>query len=124
MAGSSVTTRSWWITGLCAGCAEAAGAANAQGKFFEYIALLYQNQTALDVPSLKKYATTVGLNRVRFDRELDGGMYAAEVRHDIADGEKYGIRSTPTIFINGVRLRNVTPEGLHAAMERAFAQIK
>lgn len=104
--------------------AEAADAANAQGKFFEYIALLYQNQAALDVPSLKKYATAVGLNRVRFDRELDGGVYAAEVRHDIADGEKYGIRGTPTIFINGVRLRTITAEGLHAAMERAFAQIK
>ena len=104
--------------------AEAADAANAQGKFFEYIALLYKNQAALDVPSLKKYASEVGLNRARFDRELDSGIYAAEVRHDIADGEKYGIRATPTIFINGVRLRDVTAEGLHAAMERAFAQIK
>ena len=103
--------------------AEAAGAANAQGKFFEYIALLYQNQAALDVPSLKKYATEVGLNRARFDRELDGGVYAAEVRRDMAEGEKYGIRSTPAIFINGVRLRDNTAEGLHAAMERAFALV-
>jgi protein-disulfide isomerase len=104
--------------------AEAANAANAQGKFFEYIALIYKNQSALDVPSLKKYATEAGLDRARFDRELDGGVYAAEVRRDIMDGEKYGIKGTPTIFINGVRLREVTAEGLHAALERAFAQIK
>jgi protein-disulfide isomerase len=104
--------------------AEAAGAANAQGKFFEYIALLYKNQSALDVPSLKKYASEVGLDRARFDRELDGGVYAAEVRHDIADGEKYGVKGTPAIFINGVHLRDVTAEGLHAALERAFARIK
>ena len=32
--------------------AEAANAAYAQGKFFEYIELLFKNQKALDVPSL------------------------------------------------------------------------
>lgn len=102
--------------------AEAAGAANAQGKFFEYAALLYQNQKALDVPSLKKYASALGLDRARFDRELDGGVYAAEVAHDIADGMKYEIRYTPTIFINGIRLRAVTTEGLQAELERALAR--
>jgi protein-disulfide isomerase len=104
--------------------AEAAGAANAQGKFFEYITLLYRNQSALDVLSLKKYASQVGLDRARFDRELDGGVYAAEVRRDIADGEKYGVRGTPSIFINGIMLREITAEGFHAALERAFARIK
>ena len=34
--------------------AEAANAAHAQGKFFEYAALLFKRQDALDVPSLKK----------------------------------------------------------------------
>jgi protein-disulfide isomerase len=103
--------------------AEAAGAANAQGKFFEYTALLYKNQKALDVPSLKKYASEVGLDRARFDRELDGGVYADEVKRDIAEGKKYEIRGTPTIFINGVRLRTVTAEGLQAALGREFARI-
>ncbi len=66
--------------------AEAADAANAQGKFFEYTALLFKRQNALDVPSLKKYATEVGLDRARFDAELDSGKYAAEVKHDLDDG--------------------------------------
>ena len=100
--------------------AEAADAANAQGKFFEYTALLYQNQTALDVPSLKKYASQVGLDRARFDRELDSGMYAAEVNHDRADAEKYGVKYTPTFFINGVLLREVSAAGFQAALERAL----
>ena len=53
--------------------AEAANAARAQGKFFEYVALLFQRQKALDVPSLKKYASELGLNRAKFDAELDKG---------------------------------------------------
>jgi protein-disulfide isomerase len=102
--------------------AEAANAANAQGKYFEYISVLFKNQSALDVDSLKKYATALGLDRAKFDAALDSGQYAAEVSHDIADGEAYGVQATPTIFINGVQLQNMTPEGLRAALDRALAQ--
>lgn len=99
--------------------AEAANAANAQGKFFEYITLLFQRQKALDVPSLKKYASELGLDRARFDADLDRGVYAAEVSKDIEDGEMYGVGSTPTIFINGVQLRVLSPEGLREAIDKA-----
>jgi protein-disulfide isomerase len=101
--------------------AEAANAANAQGKFFEYIAVLFKNQKALDVPSLKKYASEVGLDRARFDAALDRGVYAAEVDKDVTDGEMYGIGSTPTIFINGVQLKVLSADGLKEAIERAAA---
>jgi protein-disulfide isomerase len=100
--------------------AEAANAANAQGKFFEYIAILYKNQQALDVPSLKKYASDLGLDRARFDADLDSGKYAAEVAHDVADGKAYGIGSTPTIFINGVRLLGLGDRDIKAGLDRAF----
>jgi protein-disulfide isomerase len=99
--------------------AEAANAANEQGKFFEYIALLFQRQKALDVPSLKKYASELGLNRARFDAALDRGVYAAEVKRDIEDGELYGVSSTPTIFVNGVQLKVLSADGLREAIERA-----
>jgi protein-disulfide isomerase len=99
--------------------AEAADAANEQGKFFEYIAILFKNQKALDVASLKKYASDLGLNRVKFDAALDRGAYAAEVKHDVEDGEMYGVGSTPTIFINGVQLRTLSADGLREAIDRA-----
>ncbi|MEK6281333.1 MAG: thioredoxin domain-containing protein [Acidobacteriota bacterium] len=101
--------------------AEAANAAHAQGKFFEYAALLFKHQNALDVPSLKQYATEIGLNRARFDSELDSGKYAPEVKHDIGEGDIYGVDSTPTIFINGVALRVFSSEGLKQAIDRALS---
>jgi protein-disulfide isomerase len=101
--------------------AEAANAAHAQGKFFEYTALLLKRQNALDVPSLKKYASELGLDRVRFDAALDGGKYAAEVRHDISDGELYGVDSTPAIFVNGIALREMSAEALRALIDRGLA---
>src|SRR5215217_7557959 len=101
--------------------AEAANAANAQGKFFEYITVLFKNQKALDTPSLKKYATELGLDRARFDAALDRGVYATEVEKDVADGEIYGVGSTPTIFVNGVQLRVLSAEGLKQAIDTAAA---
>jgi protein-disulfide isomerase len=100
--------------------AEAANAANAQGKFFEYTALLLKRQNALDVPSLKKYASELGLDRARFDAALDSGKYAAEVKHDIADGELYGVDSTPAIFVNGVALREMSADALRALIDRGL----
>jgi len=100
--------------------AEAANAAHQQGKFFEYAALLFKRQDALDPASLKKYATELGLDRVRFDAALDKGTYADEVQHDLVDGEAYGVDSTPTIFVNGVVVATLSAEALRAAIDRAL----
>jgi protein-disulfide isomerase len=102
--------------------AEAASAANAQGKFFEYADVLFKNQSALDVPSLKKYATEVGLDRAKFDAALDGGNYAGQVSKDIADGQFYAVDSTPAIFVNGVRVADVSEIGIRAAVDKALAK--
>ena len=100
--------------------AEAAIAADAQGKFFEYIATLFKNQTALDLTSLKKYAGDLSLDRALFDAALDSGRYAERVNRDIDDAEAYGVEGTPTIFINGIILRDLSAEGLRAAIDRAL----
>lgn len=98
----------------------AAGAANGQGKFFEYTELLYKNQDALDDESLKKYATQIGLNVAQFELDFKSEKTSAEVRKDIADGESYGITATPTIYVNGVSVRNISADGFRKAIENAM----
>lgn len=102
--------------------AQAAEAAKAQGKFWEYIDILFRNQTTLEDDSLKKYATQVGLDRKRFDAELETSKYEALIRRDIEDGEVYGVEATPTFFINGVILTDYSADGLRAAIEKAFVR--
>jgi len=102
--------------------AHAAEAAKAQGKFWEYIDLLFKNQTALDSESLKKYATQVGMDRKRFDAEFESGKYDVDIRRDIEEGEVYGIEATPTIYINGVALTEFSADGLRRAIDKAFAR--
>lgn len=102
--------------------AQAAQAANAQGKFSEYTEILYQNQEKLDIVSLKKYAADLGLNSQKFNLELTSGKYKPIVDKDLAEGRYLNITSTPTIFINGVkvRVRFYTTEVFKNAIEKAL----
>lgn len=98
----------------------AANAAQAQGKFFEYTEVLYRNQDALDSASLKKYAGELGLNLPQFELDLQSERLAEAVRKDMADGKNYGITGTPTIFVNGVKVRVITAEGFRDAIDKAL----
>lgn len=98
----------------------AAEAANAQGKFFEYIEILYSRQDALDDVSLKKYAADLGLNVKQFELDFKSEKTAATVAKDIADGESYGVRGTPAIYVNGVWVRTLNAEAFKAAIEKAL----
>jgi protein-disulfide isomerase len=81
--------------------AEAASCANEQKKFWEMHDVLFANQQALDVPSLKKHAATIGLDAAAFEKCLDSGKYAADWQKDSADAAAAGVQSTPAFFING-----------------------
>ena len=100
--------------------AEAAEAAREQGKYWEYTALLYKNQSALTIDKLKQYASTLGLDRARFDAALDSGKFADKVLRDRLDGQRIGVTGAPTIFVNGRRVNDLSYEGLKAAVENGL----
>jgi protein-disulfide isomerase len=100
--------------------AEAAEAAREQGKYWEYIHVLMQNQSALGVESLKSYACEVGLDPGRFDAALDSGKFAPMVQRDIDDGIKLGLKGTPSLFMNGRRVAATTYEDLKIRIEAAL----
>lgn len=100
--------------------AEAAEAAREQGKYWEFVQLLYTRQSALEPEKLKQYATELGLDRAKFDAALDSGRFNEQVRRDVFDGERLGIGGTPTLFLNGQRLRDHSYESLKAAIEAAL----
>lgn len=83
--------------------AAAAESAAQQERFWEMHALLFHRQKALEDDDLRTYATEVGLDVDRFDRDRAGAEVMARVVRDIASGEASGVvRGTPTLFVNGV----------------------
>jgi protein-disulfide isomerase len=89
--------------------AEAARCAGEQNKFWEMHDAMFANQRALEVPALKQTARTIGLNGAAFDSCLDSGKHEATVRAGTELGEKMGVNSTPSLYINGRPLIGAMP---------------
>jgi protein-disulfide isomerase len=89
--------------------AEAAECAREQGKFWEMHDKLFETQKNLTLPDLKKRAVELGLNAQTFAQCLDSGRHAARVGKDASDGESYGVKATPTFFINGRLISGALP---------------
>lgn len=87
----------------------AAEAAAAQGHFWEMHDLLYENQQAWarssDVRAeFEKFALTLHLNMTRFRHDLQDPATAARLDAASTYGISRGVKSTPTLFINGTQL--------------------
>lgn len=89
--------------------AEAYEIALQYGKGMEYHDILFANQNALDVDSLKRYARQVGIPGDEFDKLLDSGAMYSKVAADQAEGDRLGVTGTPTFFINGRALVGAQP---------------
>jgi protein-disulfide isomerase len=89
--------------------AEAARCAGDQKKYWEMHDAMFANQRALEVPALKQAARAIGLDGASFDQCLDSGKWAAAVRAGSELGEKMGVNSTPTLYVNGRALIGAMP---------------
>ncbi len=89
--------------------AQAAFAANKQGKFWEMHDTLFANMQNLKREDLIKYAANLGLNADAFARDMDSSEAKDQVKADMDLAVKLGARGTPHFFINGKRLPGALP---------------
>jgi protein-disulfide isomerase len=89
--------------------AEAALAANEQGKFWEMHDILFKNQQNLTAPDLEKYAKEIGLNMDKFKAAIDSHKFAAQIEADTKQGSELGVSGTPAAFVNGQLISGAQP---------------
>jgi protein-disulfide isomerase len=100
--------------------AEAAEAAAAQGRFWDFYDLLFADQSRLTTRELIERAETLGLDVERFTGELRRHAHAARIAEDVASADESGVSGTPTFFINGRRYQGAYDvETLTAAVRAA-----
>ncbi|MCA9577191.1 MAG: thioredoxin domain-containing protein [Polyangiales bacterium] len=87
-----------------AAAAVAAEAAGAQGKFWEMHDLLFENQTNLEPTDIARYAQSLGLDMDRFRADFEDEALRARVDRSRAEGQRIGVNSTPTIYVNNREL--------------------
>jgi protein-disulfide isomerase len=83
--------------------AEAAACTGEQGKFWEMRDSLFENQKDLTPESLVKYAEKIGVDMPKFKECLDSGKYVDEIKKDMAEGKKAGIKGTPSSLLGWVQ---------------------
>ncbi|MGD9159736.1 MAG: thioredoxin domain-containing protein [Desulfobacteraceae bacterium] len=101
--------------------AAAALTAYSMGKFDEFHEELYKNAAQLDDKKVGEMATSFGLNPDEFIKEMKSKKIQNEIKRDMRDAEKAGVRATPTVFVNGRRLKNLSITGFQHAID---AQLK
>jgi protein-disulfide isomerase len=79
--------------------AVAANCAGEQGKFWAMHHRLFTHQEELGSKDLLQHAKMLALDSSKFTRCLDSEESAAKVRRDLAEGEKAGVKVTPTFFL-------------------------
>jgi protein-disulfide isomerase len=81
--------------------AEAALAANDQGKFWEMHDKLFANASHLSKETIFAVAESIGLDMMRFTRDMESGRFRPAVQADLTEGDKAGVFGTPSLFIDG-----------------------
>src|SRR2546426_4334992 len=98
--------------------AEAAEAADLQGKFWEMHDLIYENQADLEPDILPVWAKEVGLDLGKFGSALKQGAVTKRIQEDRLSGIRSGVNGTPSFFINGTRYDGESDyDSLRAALE-------
>jgi protein-disulfide isomerase len=87
--------------------AEAALAAQAQGKFWEMHDRLYAGFPDISRNRVMGYAKQIGLDVNRFTADLDSHKFAARVHAEENEGINAGVSGTPTFYINGRKYNGV-----------------
>ena len=104
---------------------QAAHCAGEQDKYWPYHDRLFENQSALDTDDLRKHAQAVGLDMPKFSSCLDSSKYADRVRAGMEMGNRLGVSSTPTLFINGRVLPGAYPyDQLAAVIDEELARLE
>ena len=97
--------------------ANAVECAKDQGKFWEFHDALYsaeikdgeEHNGNLNAALFNSLANQLGMNAVSFSACLASNKYADKVQGDYNNALAAGVRSTPTIFINGQKIEGAVP---------------
>jgi len=96
--------------------ARAALAARNQGKFWEFHDELFRSKP-LSNDVINNIAVKLGLDVEQFNKDINSPEVRNLINKDLLDAQKAGVTGTPTIFIDGKKLKNRSPQGFQAMID-------
>ena len=84
------------------GAAQAACAAQLQGKFWAMHDALFEAQKELESGDFSAMARKAGLNLKRYESDWKSEMCVKAVEDDLAEGDRIQLQGTPSVYVNGL----------------------
>ncbi|KKR22270.1 MAG: DSBA oxidoreductase [Candidatus Yanofskybacteria bacterium GW2011_GWD2_39_48] len=110
--------------------AEATECAADQNKYWEMSDVIFAEQAKrgegtiqYTVTDIKKWASQIGLDMIKFNSCMDSGKYKSEVEKDAQAGASFGVSGTPTTFINGQMMVDGNGNSIGASPFSVFKKI-
>ena len=100
--------------------AQATIAAQQQGKFWPFHDLLFEQYQQINDERIVAISKILKLNLDNFESEMKAPHTSARINGDMANGREAGVRGTPTVFINGLLLRNKSLSGFQQGIAKAL----
>jgi protein-disulfide isomerase len=96
--------------------------------FWKMYDLIYDNQDLISAANaydkMMEFASRAGLNAETFKACLSSPQATAEVDASIENGKLVGVRSTPTVFVNGRPLAGADPHALQQYLDFEANKLK
>jgi len=107
--------------------AQAAEAADRQGKFFEMHDVLFAKQSSWSTQenvreTFAAYAQELNLDLDRFRADLESSATETVVREQEKSGQTYGVSGTPSFFLNGKKISFRTASDLEKRLDEALTR--
>lgn len=97
-------------------------AANEQGKFWEYHDKLFA-ESKIFPASIDKIATELALDLDKFKGDMNSQRVREIIAGDVKEAGILGVTGTPTIFINGRKLKQRSLEGFQAMIDQELNKL-
>ena len=98
--------------------AAAALAADRQEKFWEFHDRLFEYYNRLNDQKIQEIAGLLGLDETEFNKQQQSPAVTERIRQDYEEGIRLGVRGTPTVFINGKKLRDRSMKSMETTIEK------
>jgi protein-disulfide isomerase len=95
-----------------------AQAAHLQGKFWQVHDGFFKFNEQLNDEKIQEIVRAAGVNEEQLERDRNGPQVNHHVQEDFNEGNRIGVRGVPTVFVNGKRLRDRSPESFIMAIEK------
>lgn len=103
--------------------AVAALAADRQGKFWEYHDKLFAEKK-ITLESFDKIAEDLSMDTAQFKKDRVSALLNSHLKKDMEEAEVLGINGTPTIFVNGRKVKQRTITGFQVLIDEELKKLQ